>query len=129
MTTDIKAPAFPESVQDGTIAEWHIAEGDSIKRDQPLVDIETDKVVIEVVAPADGVLTSIIHASGDVVESNQVIGAFEAGTVTEAAAEAQTETPAEQSATDESPVVAEPEKGHRISGQRYFAGLKIRLAC
>lgn len=81
MTTDIKAPAFPESVQDGTIAEWHIAEGDSIKRDQPLVDIETDKVVIEVVAPADGVLTSIIKASGDVVESNEVIGAFEAGEV------------------------------------------------
>ncbi|MBT5332106.1 MAG: 2-oxoglutarate dehydrogenase complex dihydrolipoyllysine-residue succinyltransferase [Porticoccaceae bacterium] len=83
MTTDIKAPAFPESVQDGTIAEWHVAEGGSVKRDMPLVDIETDKVVIEVVAPADGVLTSIIKASGDVVESNEVIGAFEAGAVAE----------------------------------------------
>ena len=84
MTTEIKAPAFPESVQDGTIAEWHIAEGDSIKRDQPLVDIETDKVVIEVVAPTDGTLTSIIKGVGEVVESNEVIGAFEAGAVTDA---------------------------------------------
>lgn len=102
MTTDIKAPAFPESVQDGTIAEWHIAEGDSIKRDQPLVDIETDKVVIEVVAPADGVLTSIIHSSGDVVESNQVIGAFEAGAVAAASAEQSVaeELPAEAAAIE-----------------------------
>lgn len=112
MTTDIKAPAFPESVQDGTIAEWHIAEGDSIKRDQPLVDIETDKVVIEVVAPADGVLTSIIHASGDVVESNQVIGAFEAGEVAapvDAEAEPEPATPAaEQAKTEGSQASVEP---------------------
>ncbi len=85
MTNEIKAPAFPESVQDGTIAEWHIAEGESIKRDQPLVDIETDKVVIEVVAPGDGVLTKILKGVDSVIESNEVIGLFEAGAVATAA--------------------------------------------
>ncbi len=105
MTTDIKAPAFPESVQDGTIAEWHIAEGQPIKRDQPLVDIETDKVVIEVVAPSDGVLSKIIKAVGDVVESNEVIGAFEAGAVASEAAEpSATEPKAEESEEAPAPV-------------------------
>lgn len=110
MTTDIKAPAFPESVQDGTIAEWHIAEGQPIKRDQPLVDIETDKVVIEVVAPSDGVLSKIIKAVGDVVESNEVIGAFEAGAVASEAAEpSATEPKAEEN--EEAPAPASDSAG------------------
>tara|TARA_B110000483_G_scaffold145435_1_gene173592 strand:- start:70263 stop:71474 length:1212 start_codon:yes stop_codon:yes gene_type:complete len=86
MTIEIKAPGFPESVQDGTVAEWHIAEGEAIKRDQPLVDIETDKVVIEVVAPGDGVLTQILKAADSVIESNAVIGLFEAGATASASA-------------------------------------------
>ena len=56
MSTEIKAPTFPESVADGSIATWHKQVGESVSRDEPLVDIETDKVVLEVVAPADGVL-------------------------------------------------------------------------
>ena len=82
MTTEIKAPTFPESVADGTIATWHIGEGESIKRDQPLVDIETDKVVLEVVAPADGVLSKLIKPEGEVVLSEEVIAEFTAGEVT-----------------------------------------------
>ena len=57
---DIKAPTFPESITEGTIAVWHKAAGEPIKRDDLLVDIETDKVVLEVVAPADGRLVRVL---------------------------------------------------------------------
>lgn len=79
MATEIKAPVFPESVADGTVAAWHKKVGDSVKRDEVLADIETDKVVLEVVAPADGVLVSIAKNEGDTVLSAEVLGMFEAG--------------------------------------------------
>ncbi len=60
MSIEIKAPSFPESVADGTIATWHKQPGEACKRDDLIVDIETDKVVMEVVAPADGSLSNII---------------------------------------------------------------------
>ncbi len=99
MTIEIKAPTFPESVQDGTVATWHKQPGESVARDELLVDIETDKVVLEVVAPADGKIASIAKAEGDVVLSNEVIGVFEAGAISAdapaepAAAPVTTETP------------------------------------
>ncbi len=73
MTTEIKAPTFPESVQDGVIANWHKQPGEAVSRDELLVDIETDKVVLEVVAPADGVLGDVLKKEGDTVLSNEVI--------------------------------------------------------
>ena len=76
---DVKAPAFPESISEGTVAEWHVIQGESAKRDDLLVDIETDKVVIEVFAPEDGVLTEIVKQEGEIVLSEEVIGHFEAG--------------------------------------------------
>ena len=76
---DVKAPAFPESISEGTVAEWHVKQGESAKRDDLLVDIETDKVVIEVFAPEDGVLTEIVKQEGETVLSEEVIGFFEAG--------------------------------------------------
>lgn len=79
MTIEIKAPTFPESVQDGTVATWHKQPGEAVSRDELIVDIETDKVVLEVVAPADGTLVQIIKNSGDVVLSNEVIAIFAAG--------------------------------------------------
>jgi len=79
MATDIKAPQFPESVADGTVATWHKQEGEAVKRDELLVDIETDKVVLEVVAPADGVISKIMAAEGETVESQQVLGTFDEG--------------------------------------------------
>lgn len=75
---DVKAPAFPESISEGTVAEWHVKQGESAKRDDLLVDIETDKVVIEVFAPEDGVLTEIVKQEGETVLSEEVIGSFEA---------------------------------------------------
>ena len=79
MTIEIKAPQFPESVADGTVATWHKQPGEAVKRDELLVDIETDKVVLEVVAPADGVLTAIVKNEGDVVLSEELLAHFEAG--------------------------------------------------
>ena len=79
MATEIKAPQFPESVADGTVATWPKQEGEAVKRDELLVDIETDKVVLEVVAPADGVISKILAGEGDTVESQQVLANFEEG--------------------------------------------------
>lgn len=79
MTIDIKAPAFPESVADGTIATWHKQPGEAVARDELIVDIETDKVVLEIVAPADGVISEIIKVEGDTVLSEELIGKFDAG--------------------------------------------------
>ncbi|MCQ3829362.1 2-oxoglutarate dehydrogenase complex dihydrolipoyllysine-residue succinyltransferase [Microbulbifer elongatus] len=79
MTIEIKAPTFPESVQDGTIATWHKQPGEAVSRDELIVDIETDKVVLEVVAPADGAISEIIKGEGDTVLSNEVIAKFEEG--------------------------------------------------
>ncbi len=77
----IKAPQFPESIADGEVAVWHVALGEAVRRDQILVDIETDKVVLEVVAPSDGMLTAIHKAQGDTVLTEEVLGEFEAGEV------------------------------------------------
>lgn len=79
MSIEIKAPPFPESVADGNIATWHRKVGEACQRDDLLVDIETDKVVLEVVAPADGVLTSIVKVEGDTVLSEELLAEFEAG--------------------------------------------------
>ncbi len=79
MSTDIKAPVFPESVAEGTIATWHKQPGEQCSRDELIVDIETDKVVLEVVAPADGVIEKIIKDADDTVESGEVIGTFKEG--------------------------------------------------
>src|SRR5690554_5045034 len=87
MSTDIKAPQFPESVQDGSIATWHKKVGEPVSRDELLVDIETDKVVMEVSAPADGTLTEILKQDGDTVESAEVIARFAPGNVDKKSAE------------------------------------------
>ncbi|MDX1695975.1 MAG: 2-oxoglutarate dehydrogenase complex dihydrolipoyllysine-residue succinyltransferase [Ketobacteraceae bacterium] len=79
MATEIKAPQFPEAVADGTVATWHKQPGDAVSRDELLVDIETDKVVLEVVAPHDGVLKEIVKNEGDTVESQELIAKLEKG--------------------------------------------------
>ncbi len=81
MATEIKAPVFPESVADGTIATWHKKVGEPVARDEVICDIETDKVVLEVVAPADGTLSEIIRGEGETVQSDEVIAQFSAGAV------------------------------------------------
>lgn len=79
MTIEIKVPVLPESVADASIATWHVKAGDAVKRDQNLVDIETDKVVLEVVAPADGTIGEILNEEGATVLGEQVIAKLEEG--------------------------------------------------
>ena len=76
MALDIKVPVLPESVADATVLTWHKKPGDAVKRDENLVDIETDKVVLEVVAPSDGVLATIIKDVGAIVKAEEIIGTF-----------------------------------------------------
>ena len=78
-SVDIKAPEFPESVADGEVATWHVQIGEAVRRDQVIVDIETDKVVLEVVAPADGKLIAIIKEEGETVLADELLATFEAG--------------------------------------------------
>ncbi len=79
MSVEVKVPNLPESVSDATVAKWHKKPGDAIERDENLVDLETDKVVLEVPAPADGVLKDISAEEGETVTEGQVLGLMEEG--------------------------------------------------
>jgi len=81
MAIQIKAPQFPESIEEGSIATWHKQVGEAVSRDELIVDIETDKTVLEVVAADDGVLTEVMKKEGDVVSSQEPIGKIEVGAV------------------------------------------------
>ena len=87
MSIEIKAPTFPESVQEGSIATWHKKPGEIVARDDLLVDIETDKVVLEVVAPADGTLEKTHKEEGETVLSNEVIASIIEGEMVDTAPE------------------------------------------
>jgi len=100
MSIDIKSPTFPESVADGTIANWVKKEGEGVKQDEVIAEIETDKVVLEVLAPVDGTLTKIVKQEGEVVNSSELIAEFNEGNV-------ETEildSPAKEDASDKKPV-------------------------
>lgn len=88
MAVEIKVPVLPESVADATIAAWHKKPGDAVTRNENLVDIETDKVVLEVVAPADGTLEKILKDTGAIVKAEEVIGLFASGAISQPVAPA-----------------------------------------
>jgi len=94
MTIEVKVPMLPESVEDATIASWHKKPGDTVNRDENLVDLETDKVVLEVPAPTDGVLKEISADEGDTVLSGQVLALIEEGEAGEEPVEETAEAPA-----------------------------------
>ena len=104
--SDIHVPAFPESISEGEIATWNFKEGDAVSEGDIIVEIETDKVVMEVPATEDGVVTKILKSEGDTVTSEEVIGQFEAGAVGN-----KPEKPAEESkAADSKAEVPKPEQ-------------------
>ena len=98
MTIEVKVPLLPESVEDATIATWHKKAGDTVHRDEKMLDLETDKVVLEVPAPVDGTVVEIIAAEGDIVLSDQLLATIEEGKVESAAA---AESPAEPAPVDQ----------------------------
>ncbi|MFT5788242.1 MAG: 2-oxoglutarate dehydrogenase E2 component (dihydrolipoamide succinyltransferase) [Shewanella sp.] len=121
MSIEIKVPVLPESVADATIATWHVQAGEQVSRDQILVDIETDKVVLEVVAPEDGSIAKFLAEEGDTVLGEAVIANFVAGAVagqevTKAEAEAATPAAeAEETSDALSPSVRRLIAEHNIS--------------
>jgi len=105
MAIEIKAPAFPESIADGTVATWHKQVGESVKRDELIVDIETDKVVMEVLAEADGVITEIVAAEGATVLSGELLGKLDTQ-ATASAAPAAEAAPQAAAATTAEPILS-----------------------
>ncbi len=101
MSTEVKVPVLPESVADATVAAWHKQPGDSIRRDENLLDLETDKVVLEVPSPVDGVVSKIVRDSGETVTSGELLGLIEEGAV-EAVEETASE-PEPEAVGDEKP--------------------------
>ena len=116
MSTEIRVPQLPESVADATLVTWHKQPGDAIRRDENLADLETDKVVLEVPAPANGVVREPRVPSGTVVTSGQILAVIEEGA---AAAPAASSPP---SRGRERPLPARPPRPHplrlRQSGPR-----------
>lgn len=130
---EIKAPEFPESIADGEVATWHFAEGDSVKRDQVVVDIETDKVVLEVVAPADGKLTKIVKAEGDTVLAEEVLAHFEEGELSDASGaddgDAKSEsTESTESTESKESTEPEPEPEEESAGEAIVSPAARKLA-
>jgi 2-oxoglutarate dehydrogenase E2 component (dihydrolipoamide succinyltransferase) len=125
MSTEIKVPVLPESVADATVATWHKQPGDSIRRDENLVDLETDKVVLEVPSPVDGVIKKIVRNSGETVSSGELLGMIEEGAV-EIAAEPKIEdeqTPATEISPVAVPDTAKPSPAARRVAEEEHADL------
>ena len=121
MSTEIKAPVFPESVAEGTVATWHKQPGEACSRDELIVDIETDKVVLEVVAPADGAIEEVLKNEGDTVESGEVIGKFKEGAAGES-------KPAESKSEAKAEAPKAEEKSEAASGDAILSPAARKLA-
>lgn len=106
MAIEIKAPQFPESVEEGSVATWHKQVGDAVSRDDLIVDIETDKTVLEVVATDDGVLTEILKAEGATVLSQELVGRIEAGAQASTTPASASKTAVSESTSDASMAAA-----------------------
>ena len=134
MSTEVRAPPFPESISEGTVAAWHKKPGDQVRRDEPLVDIETEKITIEVVAPVDGTLEEILKAAGETITSGELIGRLKPGEVSpEATAPSgapAAEAPAapSQAPTPTEPEVQRPKRGaHSPAVRKLAAELGVDL--
>src|ERR1700755_2212052 len=110
MTTEIKVPQLPESVADATLVAWHKQPGDSVSRDENLADLETDKVVLEVPAPLNGVIKEIRIQSGTTVTSGQVLAVIEEGS----AATTSTAKNVAAAATKAAPPAKEPDDAAKL---------------
>jgi len=116
MSTEVKVPVLPESVADATIAAWHKKPGDSVYRDENLLDLETDKVVLEVPSPVDGVITKIVRETGETVLSSELLAVIEEGAVAESSDETMAEEPHQtQPAAAQTAVAAAPADTAKLS--------------
>lgn len=127
MAIEIKVPELPESVADGTIATWHVKEGDKVSRDQNLVDIETDKVVLEVVAEADGVIGKISAEEGATVKSKEVIGSIEEGDASESSDSDDKEESKKEAAADKEDTSSDEKSSDEESSDKDASGEEIEV--
>ncbi|KTC82184.1 2-oxoglutarate dehydrogenase complex dihydrolipoyllysine-residue succinyltransferase [Legionella cherrii] len=110
MSIEVKVPVLPESVADATVAAWHKKVGDKVTRDENLLDLETDKVVLEVPAPADGILAEIMFQEGDTVNSGQLLAKIKEGSGSEAKEETKTATAKGRDESESDKVSAKEDK-------------------
>ena len=103
MSIEIKSPTFPESVADGTVANWVKKEGESVQQDEVIAEIETDKVVLEVVAPVNGTISKIVKQEGEIVNSSELIAEFNEGTIEDVNEVDSNESPAESKIDESKP--------------------------
>src|SRR5512134_1795206 len=94
MRVEVKVPQLPESVAEATLVSWHKKPGEPVRRDENLIDIETDKVVLELPSPSDGVLVEVVKADGSIVRADEVIAVLDTDAAGEAAAPARPAVPA-----------------------------------
>ena len=113
MSIEIKTPTFAESISEGTVAVWHKEVGDAVQRDEVLLDVETDKVVIEIFAPADGVLAAILKDEGETVESEEILGRLDEA---QEAATPEPAPPADAATTGSVPAEAAPSEEEPEAG-------------
>ena len=103
MSIEIKSPTFPESVADGTVANWVKKEGESVQQDEVIAEIETDKVVLEVVAPVNGTISKIVKQEGEIVNSSELIAEFNEGKIQDVNEVDSNESPAESKIDESKP--------------------------
>lgn len=127
MTTEIKVPLLPESVADATVSTWHKKVGDKISRNENLVDLETDKVMLEVPSPIDGVLKEIVKQTGSVVKQNEILALIETGAVAAAEPKAETAKPAAEKAASK-PATSKTTPPVGPSGRRAAAEHEVDVA-
>ena len=120
MSIEVKVPVLPESVTDATVASWHKKVGDFVARDDNMVDLETDKVVLEVPAPVDGYIKEIIKPEGETVGSDEVLAIFEEGEAP-AATEEKTEAPQTPAKPATPPPAAAPARSAAVAQPRQTA--------
>lgn len=127
MTLEVKVPVLPESVAEATLLEWHKKVGDSVKRDENIVDIETDKVVLEVPAPLDGTITELLRESGDTVTAQETIAILKAGEASEQPAQPD-EPAAEQAPRDDEKIEREEDISTENDTDRHGPAVNALLA-
>ena len=117
MTIEVKVPQLPESVADATLVAWHKSPGDTVSRDENLADLETDKVVLEVPAPAAGVLKEIRITDGTTVTAGEILAILEEGEGAPAASPEAAAEPAPGAAPAEQPVEQPAEESGKAAGR------------
>lgn len=131
MTIEVKVPHLPESISDATVSVWHKKAGDFVKRDENIVDLETDKVMLEVPAPADGILKEIIKQTGSTVQASEVIAVIEAAGAQPVADKASTTPAKEPAPAAAAPVASNTANAKQAAGpsaRRAAAELEVDVA-